>query len=82
MSKKRPLLLIPPQYSSFEDMFNSQEFKDFMTSNEANNIRIDDHINKQAGISIDQEYTILVGHCNEPTVLEQFILQHGGQKIS
>lgn len=78
-TKNRPLLVIPPQFSSFEEMFNSQAYKDFLESQEAIDMRIDQHVNQ--GIPQDSNYTILIGQCNEPSILEKFILTHGGQKI-
>lgn len=84
MSNKRPLLIIPPQYRSFEEMFNSQEYKDFLESEEVTDMRIDDMCNRFGGLpeKKEHEYTILVGRCNEPSVLERFILSNGGQKIT
>jgi hypothetical protein len=65
-------------------MFNSQEFKDFLESDEVTDMRIDDLCNRYEGIpeKKEHEYTILVGRCSEPSVLEKFILSNGGQKIN
>lgn len=81
-TKNRPLLVIPPQFSSFEEMFNSQAYKDFLESEEVSNIYIDQYTSRMQGIEESKsEYTILVGKCNEPSILEKFILTHGGQKV-
>lgn len=78
----RPLLIIPPQFNSFEDMFKSKEYKEFLESEEVADMKIDDMIDRFQGIpKTDNEWTILVGHCNEPSILERFILKFGGQKI-
>lgn len=83
MKKHRPLLIIPPQYSSFEEMFNSKEYKEFLESEEVTDMRIDEMINRFSGIPTQSDqYTVLVGKCNEPSILERFILKYGGQKIS
>jgi len=81
-TKNRPLLIIPPQFSSFEEMFNSQQYKDFLESEEVADIYIQQYTDRMQGIpQTKDEYTILVGKCNEPSILEKFIVTHGGQKI-